>query len=152
MSIETYVLARQWHDGQMYGDEPYIWHLENVVAKVKTLYQTDENLPLLIRLAYLHDLFEDTSCSESDVRDHLSESGLEPEFLERLLLGMKAISKKDDESRNQYLVRCSTNADALKVKIADTLSNLECSIRTGELRRIKKYANQIERLSKIQFS
>lgn len=135
-------LAKLWHSGQMYGSQPYYKHLSHVEAKVVELYRDDNELSLLRMTAVLHDLFEDTKCSEMDLKVRIGNY----RKIDTLIEALHAITKRDNESREDYLVRCVENPIALKVKIADTLCNLECSIQSGEERRIKKYSKQIDRL------
>ena len=50
-------LARQAHGDQMYGGEPYIKHLDDVVAILREYGVNDEDT---IAAGYLHDTLEDT--------------------------------------------------------------------------------------------
>jgi hypothetical protein len=66
-----------------------------------------------------------------------------------LLQAIIAITKSSHESRGDYLDRCMENPYAHKVKIADTLCNLTESVKSGDVRRIKKYTKQLEILHSV---
>lgn len=59
-----------------------------------------------------------------------------------------AITKDKDESRNQYIERVKQNELALKVKICDTICNLEESIKIQDAKRIIRYSEQLAKLYK----
>ena len=90
----------------------------------------------------LHDVLEDSSFTEADLRERLKGY----DRLDDLMEALDAITKRPGESRDDYLHRCCANPFAWKVKIADTLSNLECSVISGKKRRIMKYTTQIQKL------
>lgn len=146
MTFESRMIAEKWHKGQMYGDREYITHIEDVCNKVLSMYSTNEHFSLLIHTAYLHDLFEDTDCTEQEVRERMN--GYEQ--TDTLIEAIHAITKQENESREEYLIRCAQNPFALKVKIADSMANLESSFRTGENRRINKYLKQLGKLQQFQ--
>jgi len=143
MIHEARMFAMEWHGNQMYGDKPYSAHLTDVEMKVIFLYSEHEHIELLRLTAVLHDILEDTVCTEIDLREHFSHY---PK-IDELISALSAITKQKNENRDEYLHRCVENSVALQVKIADTLCNLECSIRSGEANRINKYLKQINLLS-----
>lgn len=51
--------AIQAHGDQMYGDKPYVSHLDDVVAVLDTHFK--RAIPELLAVGYLHDVLEDTS-------------------------------------------------------------------------------------------
>ena len=59
-----------------------------------------------------------------------------------------AITKDKNESRNQYIERVKQNKSALKVKICDTICNLEESIKIQDAKRIIRYSEQLAKLYK----
>ena len=61
---------------------------------------------------------------------------------------VNAITKRNGETRAQYIERCKSNEHARDVKICDSIFNMEYSIKKGELERAAMYAKQIERLMK----
>ncbi|ENB2053095.1 hypothetical protein D2H34_004562 [Vibrio fluvialis] len=140
------MFAQEWHGNQMYGDKPYSTHLAHVETKVIFLYSEYDHIELLRLTAVLHDILEDTACTEINLRECFSHY---PK-VDKLISALIAITKKKHEHRDEYLYRCAENPIALDVKIADTLCNLECSIRSGEANRINKYLKQIHLLNELK--
>jgi len=139
---DVILLVVEGHKGQLYGEHKYTYHLGKVEDKVRWLFK-DEDLPTLCKLAELswcHDILEDNEDYFFEhVREHIPDEMFE---------AIHSISKLDGETRIEYLERCMENPYAHKVKIADTLSNLEQSVKDGDFRRIKKYTRQLEKLTK----
>lgn len=73
--------AIHWHGDQMYGDDPYSYHLDNVDQLVYELYEDSRKLDLLRIVAYLHDILEDTAAPETEI---------ENEFGTQVLLAVEA--------------------------------------------------------------
>ena len=69
-------------------------------------------------------------------------------FNQEIVEAVNAITKRSNETRKQYLVRCTQNNIAHKVKIADTLANLEASITSCDAWRVEKYSKQLIELYK----
>ena len=113
-------LAEYHHKGEFYGSSnlEYTYHLSNVVDKVKFLHGTEACITDLYVVAWLHDIIEDTECSENDLRVSFGDS---------IADSVMAITKIEGESLHEYYLRVISNEIAFKVKIADTLSNLEHS-------------------------
>lgn len=143
-------LAVKYHEDQKYGDSglPYIYHLQQVDQLVIAAYKPKglkhqepyskhpgDEMDNLRAIAFLHDILEDTGCSVSD----LCESGISDEVVKAVI----AITKYDDESYEDYLRSVMNNPLALKVKIADTASNLTHSVIDQNQRRIDKYIRQL---------
>lgn len=139
-------LAQEGHQRQAYGDKSYEYHLGKVVNTVMDLNgidsysRGDKDNNNLIAVSWCHDLLED---QEEFFNDNINL------FSDQQCEAIKAISKRQDETRKTYLGRCMANPIALKVKRADTLSNLTESIKSGDTRRIKKYTRQLEVLHNV---
>lgn len=148
---QAHSLALKWHSGQMYGDEPYKVHLQEVNTRCYNMYKASlslEDMYFVANLAWLHDILEDTECTPADIQDalgHYPPTGWVRSA--ELIEAVEAITKGASESRSDYLERCSRNPFALKVKIADTLCNLERSFISQHTRRIEKYLKQLAFLS-----
>lgn len=123
-------IAIKAHVGQKYGDQPYFTHLDAVEAQCKLTYGDERTLVV----AQLHDILEDTSTTE-DILHHF----FDKDIVEAVL----AITHNDDEPREAYIARCKANQLARKVKIADSFCNLRESIARNDMKRIKKYGNQL---------
>lgn len=125
------LLATKYHAGQMYDDKPYVEeHIEAVVASVEA-GTTDVRAPIV---AWLHDILEDTKCTEEILRAL---------FEDNIVDAVVAITKKPDEPRQEYLVRCRANPLARTVKIHDSACNLKANVIRYDAKRIKRYCEQI---------
>lgn len=134
-------LAIKHHKGQWYGDKMYMHHIMDVVDKVGKLFHAGESLSSYITLcivATLHDIIEDT--------EYTYEQCLE-DFDYTVAGSVRAISKREGQSHEDYIKAVKQDYYAHKVKIADTLCNLEASIVSQEKKRIKKYTQQLLELT-----
>lgn len=93
-------------------------------------------------VAYLHDIVEDTDMTLYDLL-------VVHRFSQDIVDAVDAITKQPNETRKQYLVRCKQNNIAHKVKIADTLANLDASVSSCDAWRVEKYSKQLIELYKI---
>jgi (p)ppGpp synthase/HD superfamily hydrolase len=102
------------------GGEPYIYHplaVEHAVSMLGEDYQV---------VALLHDVFEDTErVIEMFLPGALALPGLaEDEYLTpRQEKALRAITKKDEESNEDYLARVKSDLIASVVKVADVKHN-----------------------------
>lgn len=110
------LLAIKLHNGQMRrgGTEPYVCHSIRVADQVHAF---DGN-PMLYQAAVLHDVVEDTPVT----LEELNKIHAIPEYTCTLI---DLLSKRDDETRGDYLARLvdSENSDAILIKIMDSLDN-----------------------------
>jgi (p)ppGpp synthase/HD superfamily hydrolase len=101
-------IAAQAHEGQTDKDgQPYIFHPLRVMNGV-------DGEPAKI-VAVLHDVIEDTSISEDDLRRE--------GFAEQVLAAVLCVTHRPDESYADYVVRCKGNEVARQVKLADLEDN-----------------------------
>ncbi len=121
-------IAAQAHQGQTdKAHEPYILHPIRVMLRLST---PDERMA-----AVLHDLLEDTDWSRMD---------LEREGFSRAVLdAVEALTRRSDETYEDFLHRVSLNPIALRVKLADLEDNLDASriaqLTDRDVRRMEKY-------------
>lgn len=142
-------LAIKYHGDQKYGDSglPYIYHLKCVDQLIISAYvpkdrdhsepyskEPGDEIDNLRAIAYLHDVLEDTDCKVFDLID----AGLNDDVINAVI----AVTKKGDRYED-YLRIIMSDPLALKVKIADTATNLAHSIFAQNQRRIDKYVRQI---------
>lgn len=134
-------LAERLHEGQVdKAGEPYIEHPRGV-ARLTALFGGTLHQQLA---ALLHDVVEDTDCTLDDLR----ELGTP----EPVVVLVDALSKRPDESRDDYLARVVANPDAILVKRADLASNSD-PVRLGKLpqevrdKLERKYAHTLEVLN-----
>ena len=123
------VLATNAHAGQFdRGGNPYILHPLKVMHYLKT---TDEELQCM---ALLHDVVEDTKTSWKD----LEEIGC----TERVINGVKALTKQPGQTYDEYKETVFANEDAMRVKLCDLRHN-------SDIRRLKGVTQKdIERMAK----
>lgn len=139
-------LATKWHAGQTYGNsgKEYMYHLLNVarIVKERNWMISDAALDDLLAVAILHDILEDTKCTELD----LMEAGI---YVHNVG-SVQALTKGEEEKKRKYLRRVSEDVVALEVKICDTITNLEHSVKGIAFKRIDKYAKQLQYLNERQ--
>lgn len=140
-------LAEQHHQGQMYGEFPYVKHLLDVDRLVieheftapRSLSEQYIKVPgeyrdLVRATLWLHDVVEDTSCKISDLR----EKGICIEVTDAVDL----LTKKPGYILADYLNAICTNPLARTVKKWDSWANFEQSVREKNFERAFKYAHQ----------
>ena len=134
----AYKVAMDAHAGQKYGKRDYYFaHVCAVEDKVQELF--GECLKLRI-VALQHDNLEDS--------DKYTIEDMVEYFDTEIADAILAITKVEGESRNKYIERVKQNELALKVKICDTLCNLEASIKIQDAKRIVRYSEQLAKLYK----
>jgi (p)ppGpp synthase/HD superfamily hydrolase len=126
---DAIILTAQYHHGQKDKQgRSYILHVLNVLDLMS---DADENYQIV---AVLHDIVEDTSMTISG----LSERG----YGFDIVSAVRAISREPFEPYEEYIVRCSRNKLACRVKIADLLKNvssLESLNQVDQKRLLAKY-------------
>jgi guanosine-3',5'-bis(diphosphate) 3'-pyrophosphohydrolase len=130
-------LATRAHDGQFdKAGVPYILHCLKVMHYLKS---NDEELNCI---AVLHDILEDTVVVERDLKDY--------DMTNRIIEGVKALTKIDKMTKEEYLSRIKTNSDAIKVKMADLRHNSDIrrlkDVRQKDFDRIVKYHSMYQEL------
>ena len=135
MTNKAREFAIKWHGDQMYGDKPYVYHLDQVAAEVKRLHTADDKTSQLLQtVAYCHDLLEDTDCECEDLGSAFGWTVAEAVLL---------LTKTQGLRYDYYISKINNNFYALGVKIADTRANLKQSILDNDTKRIVKYAKQL---------
>ena len=120
-------IAAYAHDGQVdKAGKPYILHPIAVSERVTT---EDEKV-----VALLHDVLEDTFVTESTIRNLFSDV---------ITDAIVALTRKPEETYEDFIVRASLNSLSRTVKIADLSHNMDLSrmetITQKDLDRIQKY-------------
>ncbi|WP_460415685.1 GTP pyrophosphokinase [Pseudomonas sp. microsymbiont 2] len=106
------VVATRAHDGQFdKGGAAYILHPLRVMARMVTPEQRI--------VAVLHDVLEDTPLTLSD----LAREG----FPLKILAALLALSRRDGESYETFVVRLGVDPLARQVKLADLADNSDLS-------------------------
>ncbi|MHA1138384.1 MAG: DUF5754 family protein [Candidatus Thorarchaeota archaeon] len=99
--------AREKHEGQRYGDKPYMTHVEDVVSG----FEDAE----LREIAYLHDVVEDSDVTIEEIHER---------FGEKVGRAVDALTRRK-ETYFDYIRRVKENPAATKVKLADLNANLK---------------------------
>ena len=121
MPQEARDFASQVHEGQMYGEEPYMTHIEDVAS------QFDD--PHLKRIAYLHDAVEDRETGIDAIHQ---------QFGEDVGHAIDALTRRPDEQYFDYIQRVASHPEARQVKLADLQSNLRRGPSESLARRYEK--------------
>lgn len=124
------VLVTNAHAGQFdRGGKPYILHPLAVMHKLRT---DDEEL---MSIALGHDVIEDTKTTYADLRA--------VGMTERVIDGIRALTKVPGETYEEYKVRVFANHDAMKVKLKDLMHNTDIRRLKGvtekDIARMAKY-------------
>lgn len=123
-------LTTNAHHGQFdRGGNPYILHVMKVMHYTKT---DDEELQCI---ALGHDVIEDTDTTYRDLRD----AG----FTDRIIDGIRALTKLPGQTYDEYKVGIFANKDAMRVKLADLRHNTDVrrlkGVNEKDLARMEKY-------------
>lgn len=121
-------IATEAHKNMMdKGGAPYIRHPEWVAEHVE---ETEGKI-----LGWLHDVLEDTSVTEDDLRA----AG----FPERIILRLRRLSRKDGQKYSEYIRLVAKDRLTKKVKLADLENNRDISRipepQEEDFRRLAKY-------------
>ena len=132
MLNKAITIAAVAHDGQFdKSGMPYILH----VLTVQRFLHNDEDEELNC-IALLHDVIEDTDITFED----LIEAGM----TERVITGVRLMTKMPGQTAKEYLDGILTNKDAIRVKMADLRHNMDIRRLKGvtekDMKRLEKYA------------
>lgn len=126
--------AAYWHGAQQYGDQPYMFHLEQVVEVLREFNLTTYDY---ICTAYLHDVLEDTQCSyHADLAKEFADSAYNVFLLTDPGGATRAIRKE------RLLAIIVNSRLACQVKMADRIANWRYSIASGNTKKHEMYANE----------
>lgn len=130
---KAHQFAVKKHEGQMYGDIPYICHL---FAAVHNLYPNPTQEA--IAACWLHDIVEDTDTTREDIQR---------EFGYGVALIVWAVTDGKEETRAQrkrgvYNKIRKAGTDAAIVKTADRMANIQYSFVTKNTEKLKMYCKE----------
>ena len=134
------IILRAFADKFDKAGEPYIFHLERVAYP----FRDDQ---FLFVAALLHDLIED--CPDWTF-EKLSEFG----FHRRVVLAVEALTKRENETYEDFIHRIAENEDARKVKLSDLKDNMDLTrlkrkLTEKDLARVAKYHDAYLLLSRF---
>lgn len=121
--FKAMMFAQIAHAGQTYNEEvPYTFHLQSVVNVLERFGITE---PIFICAAWLHDCIEDTNKSYNDIKKRFGEEVAEIVYCVTSELGR---NRKERNSKTYPKIR--SNVNAIIIKIADRIANIEYGIAT----------------------
>jgi (p)ppGpp synthase/HD superfamily hydrolase len=131
------LLAAQAHRGQKdKAGAPYIFHPLRVMLRMRSDIQ--------MMVAVLHDVLEDTQYTLLD----LQQAGYPGEVLEAL----ECLTRRENETYEEFIERVKTNPLARKVKIADLEDNMDIrrisAPQEKDMERLKRYRRAWSALTK----
>lgn len=116
--------AAQAHKDQLYGDEPYTVHTDEVVACLLEYNFTPEEDEEILAAGHLHDVQEDTHISNGEI---CSEFGSVVASIVDGVSKIKGLSRKQQNAR--YFVKVRQDPRRVAVKLADRIVNVRrCKI------------------------
>lgn len=133
-------IAISAHDGQFdtHNDRPYIEHSFRVMNAGHTLQEKIVGI--------LHDVIEDTDWT----LNKLEEAGFSNEIIE----GVDAMTRRDNETYEEYIVRVLKNPIGVRVKLNDLTDNMDVrrwnDIKHEDLARLQKYLSAYKKLTEIE--
>ena len=121
------------------GGKPYVLHCLKVMHYLKT---EDEELQCV---ALGHDLVEDTGTTYSELRNL--------GFSERVVEGIRSLTKVPGETPEEYLEKIKGNRDAILVKLQDLRHNSDIrrlkGVKEKDIHRMVKYHNMYIELKNL---
>lgn len=132
-------IAVEAHSGQLdKAGQPYVLHPLRVMLSL-----SDEKDRIV---GVLHDVIEDTSITY----DYLIANGFEGQ--REILEALKSVTRKEDETYEEFIERVALNPIGKIVKLADLQDNINLSRipnpTTKDFERLKKYEKAKEMLTK----
>jgi (p)ppGpp synthase/HD superfamily hydrolase len=118
--------------------EPYILH------PLRVMQRFQDNTARIV--AVLHDVIEDSPCDIG----FLASQGFHQDILD----AVDALTRREDESYEGFIMRLSANDTAVRVKIEDLKDNLDTtrlkSLGARDLERVQKYHRALEFLDGLR--
>lgn len=123
------------HGDQMYGDQPYVFHLDAVVGLLAPFGDQAQVA------GYLHDVVEDTDVPLQKVREEFGDRIAD---CVALVTDEKGVNRKERKARTNAKLSAVTSDKemALIVKAADRLANLQMSVRGGTGSKLEMYRSE----------
>ncbi len=136
---DAIALAVECHRGQVDKyDLPYILHVLGVAARCRTLEEKT--------VAFLHDTVEDSPTTLDDLRAM--------GFSDRIVSAVDALTRRGDETYEEFVDRTAKNRLATVVKLADLEDNMDVrrmrrTVEAKDLERLERYRRAWLRLSAV---
>lgn len=135
---ETILLATEAHQGQVdKAGQPYILHPLRLMMTMP-----DETSQIV---ALLHDVVEDTPITFDDLRQR--------GYSETIISALDCLTRREDETYQQFVERAKANPIARRVKLADIEDNMDVrrlkSISEKDLERLQRYRDAWQFLREV---
>lgn len=122
------------HGQQMYGDKPYVVHLEHVHEVMKRYHISNSDL-LVLMAGWLHDVLEDTATSQADLVRNFGE-----EIADIVCRVTDEPGADRTERKRKTYRKIRDHIGATTVKLCDRIANVEASSDVPE--KLKMYKNE----------
>lgn len=125
-------LAEKEHATQQYGTYPYMKHINDVVANIKTVTNDVE----LIAAAYLHDIIEDTTVTYSDITQMFNTR------IADLVWAVTGEGSSRTEQMASAIKKIAVTPGSELIKSADRLANATASKIENKMDLYQRYKNE----------
>ena len=143
MLNRAWVFATEMHWGQLYGKKPYIVHLREVYNIV---IQHTRDVDTLVS-AVLHDVIEDTDATFNAIAEGFGYN------VATLVYAVTDEEGKDREERKRLTYpKYLCHPEAIKVKLADRIANVESCIESGNEYLFEMYKKENEEFKKLHLA
>lgn len=132
-------LASFAHKDQKYGTRPYVTHLADVVARVKTITQDPE----IIAAAWLHDIIEDTQTTYGDIEREFGEN------VAKMVWAVTGVGQDRAAKMANAIEKIAQTPGSELVKSADRLSNASASKEEKKMKLYQRYKDEHKDLSPV---
>ena len=143
--VRDYVAEK--HATQMYGDEPYMVHLDMVFKTLKDLLdkqigtkcEVSESVYLnLLTSAYCHDIVEDQDVTVDELKEKYNED------VAQMVWAVTGVGKTRKECTQDTVEKLLKKISAVDVKIIDRYCNLMCSINFNKISLVERYLSEVK--------
>lgn len=132
-------VASHAHRTQKYGERPYVTHLADVVARVKTITQDPE----IIAAAWLHDTIEDTQVTYGDIEREFGEN------VAKMVWAVTGVGQDRAAKMANAIEKIAQTPGSELVKSADRLSNAQASKDENKMKLYQRYKDEHKDLSPV---
>lgn len=127
LELRAYASAR--HGGQLYGDLPYVAHLDDVF-EIADRHGLE---PAVKRAAYGHDLLDDTDATIDDLRREFGHVEAD------IIYSVSGVGKNRAARRAETIRRLGAYQRGIELKACDRIANIRSCIKQKNLRLLKMY-------------
>lgn len=132
-------LATTAHADQLYGTQPYMVHIEDVVRRVRQI----TNDPEIICAAYLHDTIEDTPVTYSYIEQQFGQNVAD------MVWAVTGVGATRADKMANAIAKIARTPGADFVKSADRLSNAAASKAEKKMKLYNRYRDEHTNLSPV---